>query len=183
MPTCERGFTYIGVLMLLAIVALASAMTMQVAEQSGRREAEAELMAIGGEFSRAFESYYLQAPVGAARYPQRLEDLLHDPRYPGIKRHLRRLYPDPLTGRAEWGLIAAPGGGIMGVHSRAAGEPVRESASSALTLAASGVVGGASAAASSASGDAPRSYSAWQFGYAPNVITNLPPPVNGMPVR
>ena len=32
-------------------------------------------------------------------------------------RHLRRLYADPITGNADWGLISAPDGGIAGVFS------------------------------------------------------------------
>jgi hypothetical protein len=59
------------------------------------------------------------------RYPERLEDLLEDRRYPSIQRYLRKIYPDPVTGNTEWGLIAAPGGGIMGVHSMAATAPIR----------------------------------------------------------
>jgi hypothetical protein len=50
---------------------------------------------------------------------------LEDKRYPVPVRHLRRLYPDPLTGRADWALVEAPQGGVMGVHSRSQAEPVK----------------------------------------------------------
>jgi len=33
------------------------------------------------------------------------------------RRHLRRLYPDPITNSAERGLVKAPDGGVMGVYS------------------------------------------------------------------
>ncbi|HEY4374422.1 MAG TPA: hypothetical protein VGN52_21050 [Burkholderiales bacterium] len=46
-------------------------------------------------------------------------------RLPGIRRHLRRLYADPLTGKPGWGTIPAPGGGIMGVYSLAKGTPIK----------------------------------------------------------
>jgi hypothetical protein len=44
---------------------------------------------------------------------------------PGTQRHLRRLYPDPLTGSNEWGLVRAPDGGIAGVHSLSTARPLK----------------------------------------------------------
>lgn len=44
-----------------------------------------------------------------------LEDLLEDKRYLSIKRHITTLYPAPFSGKAQWKLIPAPGGGIQGV--------------------------------------------------------------------
>jgi len=41
------------------------------------------------------------------------------------QRHLRRIYPDPLTGKPEWGLMEAPQGGVMGVYSTSEMVPVR----------------------------------------------------------
>ncbi|MFY9316607.1 MAG: type II secretion system protein, partial [Burkholderiales bacterium] len=54
------------------------------------------------------------------------EDLLEDKRYLTVQRYLRRVYADPITGKADWGLVPAPGGGIMGVYSTAAAKPVRD---------------------------------------------------------
>src|SRR5262249_18397110 len=62
---------------------------------------------------------------GVKRYPAALEDLLADKRFPGTERHLRRIYADPFTGKADWVLMQAPGGGIMGVHSKSTAAPVR----------------------------------------------------------
>jgi hypothetical protein len=55
----------------------------------------------------------------------RLEDLLQDERYPNVRRYLRRIYRDPMTGKNEWGLVKAPDGGIVGVHSLAEGRPLK----------------------------------------------------------
>ena len=71
----------------------------------------------------AIRSYALSSP-GGQRYPQRLEDLVLDPRFPFVKRHLRRIYADPLTGEPEWGRVMA-GDSIIGVHSLARGKPLK----------------------------------------------------------
>jgi len=44
-------------------------------------------------------------------------------RYPTPRRHLRRLFIDPITGKADWGLVTAPEGGIMGIYSQSDREP------------------------------------------------------------
>ena len=152
----QSGYTYLVVLVLLAIVALASALTLEVADTNARRSAEREWLAVGKEFERAFASYYRQRPLDGRPYPARLEDLTRDPRVAGIRRHLRRVYADPLTG-GEWGTVPAPGGGIMAVYSTASGAPFRED----IGPLAMPPLAGASAA------DASASYTQWRFGYDP----------------
>ena len=154
-----RGYTYIVVLVMLAVLSLAAALTLEVAETSARRSAEAELIGIGKEFERAFASYYRQSPAGARRFPDRLEDLVRDPRLPGVRRHLRRVYVDPLTGK-EWKTVPAPGGGIMAVYSGAEGRPYLEEIGPLLAVPA---VAGVAEAASQ-----PTSYASWLFGYDPS---------------
>ncbi|MBW8829980.1 MAG: type II secretion system protein [Burkholderiales bacterium] len=152
-----RGYTYIVVLVMLAVISMAAALTLELAETNARRAAETELFAVGKEFERAFASYYRQSPVGSRRFPDRLEDLTRDPRAPGMRRHLRRVYVDPLTGSA-WGAVPAPGGGIMAVYSTAPGAPYREGAN----------VRAAPLAASTPDATATHSYADWRFGYDPS---------------
>jgi hypothetical protein len=64
---------------------------------------------------------------------------------------LRKLYPDPITGQAEWSTMEAPGGGIMGVFSKSEAEPIKT---------------GAFNLANKTFADAKR-YMDWQFFYAP----------------
>ena len=106
----QRGYTYVGALILLAVLSMAAALTLEVSDTSTRRAAEAELLAVGKEYQRAFASYYRHGQGAGKRFPDRLEDLTRDPRYSSMLRHLRRVYPDPLTG-GEWGTVPAPGGG------------------------------------------------------------------------
>lgn len=154
----ETGFTYIGLMIFIAILALASVAALSAGSVVDRRAREEELLFVGAEFARAFRSYYEATPVGQRNYPAKLEDLLKDPRYPGTRRHLRRIYVDPMTGRAEWGLVAVAGG-IVGVHSLSADAPVKiaEFAPEFAVLA----------------GRA--SYREWAFGFLP---PGVPPPAN-----
>lgn len=148
-----RGFTYLALLIFIAVMSLASVLTLEVAQTSAQRSAEAELAAIGREFNRAFAAYYRLAPEGAARFPSRLQDLLLDPRVPTKRRFLRRIYADPLSARSEWGTIPAPGGGIMGVYSLAKGTPRRHL--------------GHLMPGPYPSGFQARGYATWVFGYNP----------------
>lgn len=70
-------------------------------------------------------SSYERTPGAVKRFPERIEDLLQDQRYLSVQRYLRRVYADPITGRTSWGLVEAPGGGIMGVHSLSEFRPIK----------------------------------------------------------
>lgn len=121
-----RGFTYVGLLVFVAILGIASAATLQMGSVVQRRAAEDELLLVGMEYRRALISYAQRTPAGQLRQPKSLADLLKDPRYPNTVRHLRKLYPDPITGKAEWGLIqGVEGGGISGVYSLSEAMPIK----------------------------------------------------------
>jgi len=119
--TREQGFTYLAALFAVAILGGGLALVGEVWETSAKREKEAELLFAGDQYRKAIERYFLS---GQRQYPRSLEDLLKDSRRPGTVRYLRRLYPDPLTGK-EWGLVKAPDGGILGVHSPSEGKPLK----------------------------------------------------------
>ena len=116
------GFTYLGALFVIAILSGGLAIIGEVWHTSAAREKEAELLHIGNEYRKAIERYYLS---GARQYPRNLSDLLKDPRQPGTVRHLRRLYPDPISGAPDWGLVKAPDGGVAGVHSLSEERPLK----------------------------------------------------------
>lgn len=130
----QHGFAYVLLLLGVAVLALGASAALQLSAQSGRRHAEQSLLYVGGEFERALYSYAgvpvaaVTAGAGAlaARGPRTLEELLKDPRVPGVKRHLRQLYADPMTGKSEWGVVRDPAGFIIGVYSRAEGQPIKQ---------------------------------------------------------
>lgn len=105
----------------VAIAAAGFAGYAQVASHAAQREKEAELLFRGNAFQAAIASYYKKEQ----RYPQALAELLEDKRYPMPVRHLRTLYRDPMTGEADWGLVEAPGGGVMGVFSKSEQRPIK----------------------------------------------------------
>jgi type II secretory pathway pseudopilin PulG len=122
----DSGFTYLGLLILVGVIGMAAAATLQLGSVLQRRAAEEELLAIGMEFRNALISYANATPVGQTRAPRSLQDLLKDPRYPNPRRHLRKLYADPITGNEEWGTIdAVDGTGIIGIHSLSDAKPIQ----------------------------------------------------------
>ena len=114
----QRGFGFLLVLFAIAGLGLMLAGTGQVWHTTVQREKEAELLFIGNQFRQAIGSYYRQTPGTEAQLPSRLEDLLEDTRFLVPRRHLRKLYRDPMTGSFEWGLVKV-GNRISGVHSLA----------------------------------------------------------------
>lgn len=121
---CQQGFTYLLVLFLVAGLGLVGAQVGVVWQQVMQREREAELLATGVEFARALARYAAETPVGTPARPTELKQLVEDGRWPTPRRHLRRIYRDPMTGRAEWGVVR-DGGGIVGVHSLSPRKPIR----------------------------------------------------------
>ena len=117
----SKGFTYLGFLLFVAIAGAGLAAFADIASHTARREKEAELLFRGDQYRQGIAAYYKKEQ----RYPQSLEQLLLDKRYPMPVRHLRRLYPDPMTGTADWGLVEAPGGGVMGVYSKSEAQPIK----------------------------------------------------------
>lgn len=124
-PAPEGGFTYLGLLFAVALAGIVLAATGTLWSTENQRWKERELLAIGEEFRRAIGSYYERSPGLVKRYPATLDELVTDNRFLTIQRHIRRIYRDPVTGSTEWGVIAAPEGGIMGVRSLSTDMPIK----------------------------------------------------------
>jgi type II secretory pathway pseudopilin PulG len=121
----QIGFTYVGLLLLIAMIGVTAAATVQLGAVAHRRQAELELLFLGRQFVDALASYSATTPTGGPRLPKELSDLLKDPRVPELKRHLRRVPIDPLTGHARWGLRRTPDGFIEAVHSLSDARPIK----------------------------------------------------------
>lgn len=117
----QAGFTYIVALIAVAIVGVTLALTGAVWHTEVKREKEAELLFVGGEFRRAINQYYHMG----GQYPMNLADMVKDSRQPSLVRHLRKLYADPITGKKEWGLLRGPNNGIVAVYSLSPDVPLK----------------------------------------------------------
>ncbi|HEY1287957.1 MAG TPA: type II secretion system protein [Burkholderiales bacterium] len=121
----QQGFTLAGALILLAVAGAGMAAYGEMASHAAQREKEQELLFVGNQFRQAIGAFYEGTPGAAKQFPKKLEDLLQDQRYPVVRRHLRRIYADPMTGKPAWGLVQAPEGGIIGVYSLSEARPVK----------------------------------------------------------
>lgn len=126
-PSARRqtGFTMVLVLLALLLLALSLQTVVTHVSQQAMREREQRLLWVGAAYARAIADYHDQSPGTVKRWPRTLESLLDDGRMVGIRRHLRELYADPMTGQADWDLIRAPDGGIQGIRSRSQGATIR----------------------------------------------------------
>lgn len=120
----QAGVAYLGLLMAVVLFGLGVVGTARLLASTQRADKERELLYIGHQFRDAIRSYYASGPA-TGQFPPTLEDLLIDKRSPTLRRHLRKIYLDPLTGKPTWGLVKAPGGGIMGVYSLSKREPLK----------------------------------------------------------
>lgn len=122
----EIGAAYLMLLLTILVMGIGLVAVSEVWHTTLRREKELELLFIGDQYRQAIALYAAQSPSGhAQRNPSKLEDLLKDPRVPGTKRYLRKIFPDPITGSPKWGLILGPAGGILGVHSMSQEQPIK----------------------------------------------------------
>ena len=118
-PPPQRGFTWLLLLFGLAMAGAGLATLGTQWQQAAQREREAELLFRGLQLRDALQRYQAQTPTGQPALPRALDDLLTDRRWPEPRHHLRRLWADPFTGAADWVLLHAADGGIVGLHSRA----------------------------------------------------------------
>ena len=142
---------YVGLLVVVSIMGAALAATGTLFSHEAQREKERELLFVGHQFRQAIDSYYRHSP-GTSAYPRTLDDLVDDKRFPMPQHHLRRIYLDPLTGKADWKLVGTPDGvGIMGVYSPSKQAPIKT----------------ANFDAADAAFKAAKKYTDWQFVYVP----------------
>ena len=182
----NAGFTYIGLLIAVALMGILLVSMATVWHQVQQQENERQLLFIGNQFRQAIGSYYESTPSQVKQFPKKLEDLIEDKRTPFIARHLRKIFHDPFTGSIEWGLVKGADEGIVGVYSKSDVEPLKKANFSKTFAMFEGM----------------KHYSDWQFVYAPgslpaavvaqtdsptaevippDYVPKPPPPVSGSP--
>jgi len=153
----QGGFTYLAILFVIAIAGIMLARAGMNWSHASQREKEKQLLFVGNEYRKAIMQYYEHTPGAVKQYPAKLEDLLLDKRYVTPQRYLRKLYRDPITNQAKWGLVMAPEGGIMGVHSLSTAAPIKTANFPYLDSAFEGT----------------SKYSDWIFFYTPPLLSQL----------
>lgn len=120
------GFTYISLIIVVAVIALLTSSTLKLGAVLQRSKAEQELLNIGAAFSDALRSYADATPPGQPSQPPSLKELLKDQRSSGMRRHLRKIFVDPLTGTEQWGLVyVGDKVGVLAVYSLSKTRPVK----------------------------------------------------------
>lgn len=122
----QQGFTYLGLIILVTVLGLVGAATLKIDALLRRADKEAELLFVGAAFADALTSYAAATPPGQPTQPPSLKELLRDPRSPAVRRHLRKIYIDPMTGSTDWGIVwMADGKGVLGVYSKSPAQPLK----------------------------------------------------------
>lgn len=121
----QQGFSYLVVMFLVAVLAIASVRALEVGITTERRSKEAELLWVGNAYRNAIRMYYEGSPGSNRTYPASLDDLLYDSRLTRPNRPLRKRYRDPITGSTEWGVVKNEAGAVIGVYSLAKGKPIK----------------------------------------------------------
>ena len=147
MRSRQSGFTYIGLLFAIVILGITLSTVGVVWSTQIRRDREAELLYVGDAIRSAIGRYR----AAGGQYPQELSDLVLDQRTPAVRRFLRHVYIDPMTNSADWELITAPEGGIIGVASKSQEKPIKQTGFAPLD----------------AAFEKAECYCAWKFIYSP----------------
>lgn len=123
MNSDQRGYAYLYLLFSIALLAVTAVGMGSLEHLARTRQEERELIRIGHEFRAALLSYRRANPV--RQFPLALEDLLEDTRNGPMRRHLRKMYVDPVARTSEWGLFRQANQ-IIGVYSLAERKPLKQ---------------------------------------------------------
>jgi type II secretory pathway pseudopilin PulG len=113
----DAGFTYLGVLLAIALIGVGLTGASEIWGKRAARERLARMDAIGAEYVSAIAAYRQGTPgIVVNSFPRSFGSLIQDSRFLTVRRYLRREYPNPFTGRADWEIVPAPDGGILGIR-------------------------------------------------------------------
>jgi type II secretory pathway pseudopilin PulG len=112
----QTGFTYLGILIAVAVVGIGLTAASEVWVATSSRQKMTALDWAGQQYIQAIRSYYQASPGSVKSYPMEVADLLEDRRFLTIRRHLRTAYLNPFTQKADWNAIRANDGSLRGVQ-------------------------------------------------------------------
>lgn len=112
----ERGFAYLGLLAAVAILGVGMVAVSEMWTATAQRQRLNQIDWIGEQFVQAITSYYELAPGSLKQHPSSLDELVNDKRFLTVRRHLRQIYINPLTGTREWDVMRGADGRIVGIR-------------------------------------------------------------------
>ncbi len=124
LPKGLRGYAFVAVLVLLALVSIGLAVAGPIWSQQAQRERERDLLRIGLLYAQAIANYRDVSPGSLKQYPPSVDALLADSRFVGTLRHLRKAYADPVNPGKPWGLLLDDAGSVKGVYSLSTAVPL-----------------------------------------------------------
>src|SRR5260370_9382660 len=101
----KRGLLLLTLLLALMLASMALLGALDVCAVQRQRLQEEELLFVGNQYRLAIQRYYRIGRV----LPMSVDDLLEDKRFPVPLHHLRRAYPDPMTGKNDWPFLRSGG--------------------------------------------------------------------------
>lgn len=116
----QQGLVLLALLIALALASIALCGALDVWSLQRQRWQEEQLLFVGNQYRQAIQHYY---QVGGS-LPVSVDDLLDDHRFQVPLHHLRRAYPDPITGKNDWQFLRH-GEQIFGVYSSASAVPIK----------------------------------------------------------
>lgn len=121
----QSGMALLAINIVLLVASLSLLLITLNFKQERQREREVELLFIGAQFASAIEGYMKPIDANGVQWPKDLNDLLLDTRAGIERRHLRRIYIDPMTGKQDWAVMRTAVG-IVAVHSTSQLVPIRK---------------------------------------------------------
>ena len=121
----SSGFAMMIVITGLLVTSIFLMVTIPPARVERQQLREAELMFAGQAIQSAIESYAKPSGNAAIELPRNFDDLLFDTRGQVPRRHLRRVYIDPMSRSTDWGLILQDDR-LLGVYSKSMAAPLKK---------------------------------------------------------
>jgi type II secretory pathway pseudopilin PulG len=146
------GMVMLALLIALMLMSIALAGALDVWSLEQRREREKQLLFVGDQYRLAILRYYRAGRV----LPASVDDLLDDSRFPVPVHHLRRSYPDPVTGKNDWTFMWH-GDRIYGLYSSSTDPTIKRAGFRRRYEQFEGA----------------ETYSGWQFFYLPPIVRNF----------
>jgi len=133
----QAGFSYLLLLTWLTIMAIMLLKSQDHLATEVRQQQEEQLLFVGDQIRNAIKSYRGDSgntdgkPNDEIRnkdscFPVNFEQLIFDKRNLKSRFHLRRLYLDPFTQKANWVKIFDSQGRWIGVHTSHKGQPLKK---------------------------------------------------------